>query len=39
MEYFAEWFLIHRSRSQLLDMARHLRPAPLATRVSPSRSG
>ena len=33
MEYFAEWFLIHRSRSQLLDMARHLRPAPAVARV------
>jgi len=33
MEYFAEWFLIHRSRAQLLEKARVLRPAPLAARV------
>ena len=39
MEYFAEWFLIHRSRSQLLDMARLLRPAPAATRVEAEQLG
>lgn len=33
MEYFAEWFLIHRSREQLLDKARTLRPSPQAFRV------
>jgi extracellular factor (EF) 3-hydroxypalmitic acid methyl ester biosynthesis protein len=33
MEYFAEWFLIHRSRAQLLDKARQLRPPPQAARV------
>ncbi len=33
MEYFAEWFLIHRSRAQLLEKARLLRPAPQAMRV------
>ena len=33
MEYFAEWFLIHRSRAQLLDKARVLRPPPRAVRV------
>lgn len=33
MEYFAEWFLVHRTRSQLLDQARLLRPAPMAARV------
>ncbi len=33
MEYFAEWFLIHRSRAQLLDKARVLRPPPQAVRV------
>jgi hypothetical protein len=33
MEYFAEWFLIHRSRAQLLEKARLLRPGPLAMRV------
>jgi hypothetical protein len=33
MEYFAEWFLIHRSRNQLLDKARLLRPAPTVSRV------
>lgn len=33
MEYFAEWFLVHRTRSQLLEQARLLRPAPLAARV------
>ena len=38
MEYFAEWFLIHRSRSQLLDMTRLLRPAPAAARaIRPAR--
>ena len=33
MEYFAEWFLIHRTRGQLLDCAKLLRPAPRAARV------
>jgi extracellular factor (EF) 3-hydroxypalmitic acid methyl ester biosynthesis protein len=33
MEYFAEWFLIHRSRAQLLEKARLLRPAPQTARV------
>ena len=33
MEYFAEWFLIHRSRTQLLDKARLLRPPPQTVRV------
>ncbi len=33
MEYFAEWFLIHRSRQQLLDKAKLLRPAPAQVRV------
>lgn len=33
MEYFAEWFLIHRSRAQLLEKARLLRPLPQAARV------
>jgi hypothetical protein len=33
MEYFAEWFLIHRSRTQLLEKARLLRPPPQAVRV------
>lgn len=33
MEYFAEWFLVHRSRAQLLEQARLLRPAPAAARV------
>lgn len=33
MEYFAEWFLVHRSRAQLLEQARLLRPAPVAARV------
>ena len=39
MEYFAEWFLIHRSRSQLLDMTRLLRPAPAAARVEAEQLG
>ena len=33
MEYFAEWFLIHRSRPQLLDKAKLLRPLPAEVRV------
>jgi hypothetical protein len=33
MEYFAEWFLIHRNRQQLLDKAKLLRPAPAQVRV------
>ncbi len=33
MEYFAEWFLIHRTRQQLLDKAKLLRPAPTQFRV------
>ncbi len=33
MEYFAEWFLIHRSRQQLLDKAKFLRPPPAQVRV------
>ncbi len=33
MEYFAEWFLIHRSRAQLLENARQLRPAPRSMKV------
>jgi extracellular factor (EF) 3-hydroxypalmitic acid methyl ester biosynthesis protein len=28
MEYFAEWFLIHRSRAQLLDKVRQLQKPP-----------
>ena len=39
MEYFAEWFLIHRSRSQLLDKARLLRPAPAMARVEAEQLG
>lgn len=33
MEYFLDWFLIHRSRSQLLDKARMLTPTPRAAYV------
>jgi extracellular factor (EF) 3-hydroxypalmitic acid methyl ester biosynthesis protein len=33
MEYFAEWFLIHRSPNQLRDCAKLLRPAPRQIRV------
>lgn len=33
MEYFGEWFLIHRSREQLLGHGRRLRPAPRSLRV------
>lgn len=33
MEYFAEWFLIHRTRAQLLERARVLRPAPRSITV------
>jgi extracellular factor (EF) 3-hydroxypalmitic acid methyl ester biosynthesis protein len=28
MEYFGEWFLIHRSAAQLMEKVRFLRPAP-----------
>ena len=33
MEYFAEWFLIHRSREGLVEKAKTLRPAPQKLRV------
>ncbi len=33
MEYFLEWFLVHRSPAQLLDQARLLRPTPRSVRV------
>jgi extracellular factor (EF) 3-hydroxypalmitic acid methyl ester biosynthesis protein len=33
MEYFLEWFLVHRSPTQLREQARILRPTPKAVRV------
>lgn len=39
MEYFLEWFLIHRSRGELLDLSSDLRPKPTNTEVGAEPSG
>ena len=33
MEFFCDWFLVHRRPEELRDLARDLRPAPLAIEV------
>jgi extracellular factor (EF) 3-hydroxypalmitic acid methyl ester biosynthesis protein len=39
MEYFSEWFLIHRSPDELLQLAAGLSPAPRQLRVAAEPSG
>jgi extracellular factor (EF) 3-hydroxypalmitic acid methyl ester biosynthesis protein len=39
MEYYLDWFLIHRSEEELLRLARSLAPTPASVRVDAEKSG